>query len=49
MSSIAKIVGENPHLKPVFDELTAEEKVQLDEYLAIPRMAEGFARNAGIR
>jgi hypothetical protein len=42
MSSIAKIVGENPHLKPVFDELSAEEKVQLDEYLAIPRMAEGF-------
>jgi len=43
MSSIAKIVGENPHLQPVFDELTKEEKVQLDEYLAIPRMAEGFA------
>lgn len=43
MSSIAKIVGENPHLAPVFDELTAEEKIQLDEYLAIPRMAEGFA------
>jgi hypothetical protein len=42
-SSIAKIVEENPHLKPVFDELTEEEKVQLDEYLAIPRMAEGFA------
>jgi len=42
MSSIAKIVGENPHLKPVFDELSAEEKTQLDEYLAIPRMAEGF-------
>jgi hypothetical protein len=43
MSSIAKIVEENPHLKPVFDELTEEEKVQLDEYLAIPRMAAGFA------
>lgn len=43
MSSIAKIVGENPHLEPAFDELTEEEKVQLDEYLAIPRMAEGFA------
>jgi len=42
MSSIAKIVGENLHLKPVFDELSAEEKTQLDEYLAIPRMAEGF-------
>jgi hypothetical protein len=42
MSSIAKIVEENPHLKPVFDELTEEEKVQLDEYLAIPRMAEAF-------
>ena len=43
MSSIAKIVGENPHLASVFDELTAEEKIQLDGYLAIPRMAEGFA------
>ena len=43
MSSIAKIVGENPHLAPIFGELTAEEKVQLDEYLAMPRMAEGFA------
>jgi len=43
MSSISKILEENPHLKPVFDELTEEEKVQLDEYLAIPRMAEGFA------
>ena len=43
MSSIAKIVGENPHLEPAFDELTEEEKVQLDEYLAMPRMAEGFA------
>jgi hypothetical protein len=42
MSSIAKIVGENPHLAPIFGELTAEEKVQLDEYLAVPRMAEGF-------
>ena len=43
MSSIAKILEENPHLKPAFAELTEAEKVQLNEYLAIPRMAEGFA------
>jgi hypothetical protein len=42
MSSIAKILEENPHLQPVFDELSAEEKTQLDVYLAEPRMAEGF-------
>jgi len=46
MSSIAKILEENPHLQPVFDELSAEEKTQLDVYLAEPRMAEGFGTHA---